>query len=193
VRLLIGLLFTFAFAAASGLAATWDVTARGAPMLGGLRVCAWIALPKAGTADIDPFARAIVARNGSLPLGSGDGISFLARADDAGKALDGRCDVTVSGTTPLARYWTLTLYNPDGGLVANAVGRYGFTSREILRRADGSFEIVIAPRARAGNWLPTGGVGRYVLALRLYDTPVGLGTRARSDVVMPAISGGACQ
>ena len=35
------------------------------------------------------------------------------------------------------------------------------------------FEIVIAPRARAGNWLPTGGVERYMLVLRLYDTPVG--------------------
>jgi hypothetical protein len=192
VRLLIGLLFTFAFAAASGLAATWYVTARGAPIFGGLRVGAWTALPKAGTAEIDPFARAIIARNGALPLGSGDGISFLARADDTGKALDGRCDVVVSGLTPLARYWTLTLSDPNGRLVANAVGRHGFTSREVVRRADGAFEIVIAPRARAGNWLPTGGVERYILALRLYDTPVGLATRARSDISMPAISGGSC-
>ena len=55
----------------------------------------------------------------------------------------------------------------DGELVANSVNRYGFTSQEIVRRADGSFEIVVAPRASPGNWLPTGGIERYVLVLRL--------------------------
>ena len=38
----------------------------------------------------------------------------------------------------------------------------------------------------------TGGVGRYVLALRLYDTPVGLATRAGPDVPMPSISVRGC-
>src|SRR5262249_59519085 len=75
--------------------------------------------------------------------------------------------------TPTARFWTLTLYNPDGALVANSTNRYGFTSQEIVRRSDGSFDIVVAPRANPGNWLPTGGVGRYELVLRLYDTAVG--------------------
>ena len=65
------------------------------------------------------------------------------------------------GVTPAARFWTLTLYNPDGELVANSINRYGFTSQEIVRHADGSFEIVVAPRANPGNWLPTGGVERY--------------------------------
>ena len=46
--------------------------------------------------------------------------------------------------------------------------RQGFTSQEIIRRSDGSFEKV-GPRARPGNWLPTGGVERYVLVLRLYE------------------------
>ena len=56
--------------------------------------------------------------------------------------------------------------------------RHGFTSQEIIRRADGSFDIMIGPRARPGNWLPTGGVERYVLVLRLYDTPIGVATRS---------------
>ena len=98
----------------------------------------------------------------------------------------------VSGTTPPARFWTLTLYDPDGRLVANSVNRYGFTSQEIVRRTDGSFDIVIAPRARAGNWLPTGGVERYVLVLRLYDTPVGVATRTGREAPMPTIIPGAC-
>ena len=72
-------------------------------------------------------------------------------------------------------------------------GRYGFTSREIVRRADGSFEIVIAPRANPGNWLPTGGIERYQLVLRLYDTAVGVSTKAGREVPMPAVSTRSCQ
>ena len=77
----------------------------------------------------------------------------------------------VSGVTPAARFWTLTLYDPKGQLVANTLQRYGFTSQEVIRGADGTFEIRVASRARAGNWLPTGGIERYALMLRLYDTP----------------------
>ena len=159
---------------------------------GAVRIGAWTAWPKNGTREIDPYARASIARTGELPIGSGDGVAFVARVDDHGHVLDGRCDVAVSGTTPPARFWTLTLYDPDGRLVANSVNRYGFTSQEIVRRTDGSFDIVIAPRARAGNWLPTGGVERYVLVLRLYDTPVGVATRSGREATMPAITPGAC-
>jgi hypothetical protein len=71
------------------------------------------------------------------------------------------------------------------------VQRHGFTSHEIVRNANGSFEISVGPRARPGNWLPTGGIERYVLVLRLYDTPIGVATRDR-DVPMPAVTRRAC-
>ena len=48
-----------------------------------------------------------------------------------------------------------------------------------MRNADGSFDIVVAPRTRAGNWLPTSGVDSYMLVLRLYDLPVGVATTRR--------------
>ena len=41
------------------------------------------------------------------------------------------------GRVPPTRYWTVTLHGPDGSLVANAALRYGFTSGELVRRADG--------------------------------------------------------
>jgi hypothetical protein len=100
--------------------------------------------------------------------------------------------VTLSGVTPAARFWTVTLYDPDGRLVPNAADRYGFTSQEIARNADGSFEIVLASRARPGNWLPTGGIDRFVVVLRLYDTPVGVATRTAKDAPMPAVTQGSC-
>jgi hypothetical protein len=184
-------LFAFATAALIGLGATW-LTLKEGVAYGGITVGAWSAWPKTGTPGIDPYARAMVARSGELPIGSGDGITFYARTDDAAQPLDGRCDVVLSGTTPQARFWTLTLYDPEGKLVANSVQRNGFTSQELIRSASGMFGITVGPRARPGNWLPTGGIDRYVLVLRLYDTPVGLATRSGPDTPMPSISQKGC-
>jgi hypothetical protein len=191
VRLLVGALFALAVAALIGLGTTWLALSRGTAF-GAISIGAWTAWPKTGTRDVDPYARATIARSGELPVSSGDGVSFLARADDNGRALDGRCDVVVGGVTPQARFWTLTLYDTQGQLVASSLDRQGFTSQEIVRHADGSFEIVIAPRARPGNWLPTGGIDSYVLLLRLYDTPVGVATRAAREAPMPSIGVRSC-
>lgn len=191
MRLLAGSLFAFAIAALVGLGATWLSLTRGVSF-GAITIGSWTAWPKTGTADADPYARATIARTGQLPVGLGDGVSFTAQQDDHGKNLDGRCAVTVSGITPPARFWTLTLYNAEGKLIANSLNRYGFTSQEVIRDAAGSFSIVIAPRASEGNWLPTGGVERYLLVLRLYDTPVGVATRAGREAPMPQISSKDC-
>ena len=187
MRLLLGSLFALAVAALVGLGATWLALTRGTAF-GAVTIGAWTSFPKSGTRDVDPYSRAAIARSGELPVGSGDGVAFLARTDDDGRSLDGRCEVRISGTTPQARFWTLTLYDPRGRLIGNAVDRQGFTSQEIVRNADGSFDIAVAPRTRAGNWLPTNGVESYVLVLRLYDSPVGVATRAAREAPMPSIA-----
>jgi hypothetical protein len=191
VRLLIATLFVLLIAAGVGLGSTYYALDRGAAF-GALRIGSWVSFPKTGTADADPYARASIARSGQLPLALGDGVSFIAKTDDAGRALDGRCSVVLSGITPAARFWTMTLYGPDGELVPNALNRHGFTSEEIVRRADGSFIINVDPRAAPGNWLPTAGVDRYQLVLRFYDTAVGVATKAGREVPMPAISTEIC-
>lgn len=191
MRLIILTLLALCIAAVVGVGATWMTTTRGTD-LGTLTIGAWTARPRTGTVDVDPYSRATITRNGELPVGTGDGVAFTTGRDDGNKSLDGRCDVVVSGVTPAARFWTLTLYDTKGNLVANSLARYGFTSQEIVRSADGSFEIHIAPRSRAGNWLPTGGIERYKLMLRLYDTPVGVATRTQRDAPMPAIATVGC-
>jgi hypothetical protein len=178
-------------AAAIGLGATWLTVTRGVAF-GAVTIGAWTAWPKSGSVDIDPYARATIARTGELPVGTGDGVAFYARTDDAGNSFDGRCTFTLSGMTPAARYWTLTLYGLDGRLVANTLDRHGFTSAEVMRDVNGRFAIGVAPRARPGNWLPTGGIERYVLVLRLYDTSVGVATRNAKEGPMPAITRKAC-
>jgi hypothetical protein len=191
VRLLVASIFAFALATLVGLGATYLALTRGAAF-GALKIGAWTAVPRTGTADADPYARASIARTGLLPIGLGDGVSFNATTDDKGTFLDGRCDVVLSGTTPTARFWTVTLYSANGQLVANSVNRFGFTSQEIVRNADGTFDITVAPRASVGNWLPTGGIERYMLVLRLYDTAVGVSTRAGKEVPMPTVRVESC-
>jgi hypothetical protein len=191
VRLIFLTLLALIVATVVGLGATWMTATRGTD-LGTLTIGAWTARPRTGTSEIDPYARASIARSGELPIGTGDGIAFTATTDDQKKLLDGRCDVVVSGVTPAARFWTLTLYDTKGRLVPNALQRYGYTSQEIVRAADGAFEIRLASRSRAGNWLPTSALERYVLMLRLYDTPVGVATRTQRDAPLPVIATVGC-
>lgn len=191
MRLIFISLIALVIATGVGLGMTWTTSTRGLSF-DALKIGPWTAWPKTGTSEIDPYARASVARSGELPIGSGDGVAFVASHDDKGRPLDGRCDVTVSGITPAARFWTLTLYDGQGNLVSNSLQRYGFTSQEIVRGADGAFEIRVAARSRAGNWLPTGGLDRYLLMMRLYDTPVGVSTRSQKDAPMPAIATVGC-
>lgn len=191
MRLILITLTALLVATVVGVGTTWMTTTRGTE-IGALTIGAWTARPRTGTADVDPYSRATIVRNGELPIGTGDGVAFTATTDDKKKALDGRCDVVVSGVTPPARFWTLTLYDRKGHLVANSLQRYGFTSQEIVRQSDGSFEIHIAARSRAGNWLPTGGIERYALMFRLYDTPVGVATRTQRDAPMPSIATVGC-
>lgn len=191
MRLFFGSCFTLALAAAIGLGATWLTLTRGVAF-GSLTIGAWTAWPKSGSVDIDPYARATIARNGELPIGAGDGVAFYSRTDDVGNVLDGRCTFAISGMTPAARYWTLTLYDTHGRLVANTLDRHGFTSAEILRETNGRFTISVGPRPRPGNWLPSGGVENFVLVWRLYDTPIGVTSLTTKEGPMPAIMRKGC-
>lgn len=177
---------TLAIGAVIGLGLTWVTTVRGYGPTA-IRSGAWEAWPKAGTEDADPYARAALARAGELPLELADGIAFVATTDDAGKALDGRCDLRLSGTVPQARFWTLTVTDERGRLIENAAQRSGFTSPEVVWNRDGTLDVALGPRARAGNWLPTGARGHIVLTLRLYDTPVGLASRTSDAPAMPKL------
>jgi len=191
VRLFFGSFFTLMVAAAIGLGATWLTLTRGVAF-GSLTIGAWTAWPKSGSVDIDPYARATIARTGELPVGAGDGVAFYAHNDDGGNPFDGRCTYVVSGMTPAARYWTLTLYDAQGRLVANTIDRHGFTSAEIVREADGRFVINVGPRARPGNWLPSGGIERFIMVWRLYDTPIGVASLTTKEGPMPAVVRKSC-
>jgi hypothetical protein len=70
-------------------------------------------------------------------------------------------------------FWSITLYNAAGFLVANPIGRYsiGDETPGLLRGADGSLTIVVSasrPTETEVNWLPAP-TGAFSLVLRVYD------------------------
>jgi len=152
----------------------------------------WRVSTKAGTAEADPYARAALERSGEIPLALGEGLQFVADADDDGAALDSRCDYLVGPKSPAARYWTLSLVDREGFPVDNAAERYGFRSSEVLRRADGAFFVAVSRQAHSGNWLPIGASGRFSLVFRLYDTPLGATAGELEKSAMPRVMREGC-
>ena len=154
---------------------------------------AWVAHPVQGTPNADPYSAATHARTGRVPLASGEGLIFFATHDTDGVSLSPRCEYAIMGRAAPARLWTLTALDSNLRLTETASTRAGLHSRHILRRPDGSFHIHAAPRARAGNWLPTTPQARgLVFALRLYDTPLTTGTGV-ANVPMPILERRSCQ
>ena len=160
----------------------------------GLPAGAWRSTPRDGGGDIDPYALAANARAGLLPLGTAEGLSFLATTDDAGRTLSSRCEYVIKGPMPSARYWTLSLLDPQGFPIANAANRYGFTSSETLQLGSDAVAIAVSTNARSGNWLPVGRAGDYTLMLRLYDTSLSTtGRTTFENVRMPSIKQSGCK
>ncbi|GEP02791.1 hypothetical protein MOX02_08290 [Methylobacterium oxalidis] len=166
-----------------------DWATRGRYPFGGVTVGPWTAWPRAGASNADPYARAVNARRGEIPLAVGEGLLLSATTDDTGRGLEAGCRYSIAGHTPPARAWTLTVTGRGAPDPARPSLRSGFTSTEILRERDGRFAILLAPEAQAGNWLPSPGrSGALRLALRLYDTPVAAGTGSLDPETLPAIT-----
>jgi hypothetical protein len=177
---------------ALGLILTWVVIDR-KKGFGSIEAGPWTSFSRIGATDVEPYSRAILAYYGETPLSESEAISFVAYGDSSGADFNADCDYAVSGEVPVAHYWTLTLYSPDGALISNPASRYGFTSREVLRNSSGQFLITIARHARPGNWLPSGDAARFVLVLRLYDSELSTASGTIDAGKMPVLVKGPCE
>lgn len=144
----------------------------------------WQVHPQIGTREIDPYARATLARSADIPLAAGEGLTFRANTDSLSRPLRSDCTYTITGTTPSARFWSLTLQDENGLLPDGWQSeRFTTTSVRITRPEDGALHIAISPQPQAGNWLRAPDDGGFSIALRLYDTPAG-GTLTRFTAEM---------
>jgi hypothetical protein len=186
VGYVLGVIAALALGAGIGLGATWLAIENGVGF-GAIRAGAWVAWPRIGSMDADPYSKAVVARAGAVPLGLGEGLSFVATTDDQGRPLERSCSYRLTGRTPTARLWTLTLHDFAGGLLPNAADRTGFTSGEVLREPNADFSIALSATPQPGNWVPVSGTGPFVLVLRLYETPVSASSSSTDPSMLPRI------
>lgn len=170
---------------ALGLWSAW-VSVRSPAPIDAISLGPWQAWPNAGTADVDPYSRARLARTGEIPLGSGEGLVLLAQTDDSGEPLTSTCDYRVAGETPSARLWTLSVEDTEGQVVTDRDMVSALGSDVLLRTPEGAFEIALSSNPKAGNWLSTDAAPRFRIVVRLYDTTARLVT-ALTTLAMPHI------
>ncbi len=121
--------------------------------------------------------RAMVAQLGlgaNLPE---DAIYPINLGDEAGKPLDGTNKYTIhfdkGATPPVDAFWSLTLYDPDGFQVGNALNRFAVSSwMPFAYNADGSLDLYFQSdspgKEKEANWLPAP-KGPFTLTMRLYS------------------------
>jgi DNA sulfur modification protein DndE len=134
-----------------------------------------------GTYGTDYRLRAVVTQVGLGALVPEQSIYPLALLDRLGQPLTGAkkyvVHVPAGGFPPVTEngFWSLTLYDNDGFIVANEIDRYAINDRTDLQyNADGSVDLYLQAEkptdpAQAQNWLPTP-AGAYRLLWRTYGT-----------------------
>ncbi|MCB1382670.1 MAG: DUF1214 domain-containing protein [Notoacmeibacter sp.] len=153
---------------------------------GSVTVSAWTAYPVAGTPAADPYTKAHIARNGELPLGAGEGLTFAATKDSAGDAITGNCSYRIEGQMPASRLWTLHAEGFRRGQTPVEGLPDALHSRRVLYGPDGGVRVLASAAAQPDNWLAIPSEGPLSLVLTFYDTELASGSRAY-EAEMPQI------
>lgn len=151
-----------------------------------LQIGSWVAYPSAGSIDADPYLRASSSRVGRIGLGSAEGLAFIAESDDKGDAMRSTCNYRLSGRTSSARAWTFRVVDDRLRPIATGNSIIATNSGNVVRKSDGSFELVISDTINTRNWLPMKGDGTLKFILTLYDTSIGSNIGI-GEFVMPNI------
>ena len=169
LRTLVQLIAVFAVSLVLGISSARYMIEEGS-FLTTQRAGPWASWLSEGNPNADLYTKAHLARSGRLPLTSTTARYFTASTDSQGYHLTSDCEYLIEGSALNARWWSLAVYDENGGLIENPSGRYSFNDEELLRHADGSFRINLSSKARPENWLPSGAVEQpLVLMLRIYS------------------------
>lgn len=152
----------------------------------------WSTSPATGGSDAGFYLRSFVAVAGLYALSSKETVYYTAFTDDAGRALDGRCDYRVAGRALPARWWSMTAYGADHYLVPNAAGIHSRHAGNLALAADGGYVVALSAQESAGDWLPAPASGLFSVTLRLYNPQ----PQVQADLgglALPSITRGACR
>jgi hypothetical protein len=153
---------------AGGLGSAWYMIEAGS-RLSTRSFGPWVAWISAGRLEADPYTRAHTARNALLPLSSTLQVVFRAKTDSSGGRLTSTCDYALLIDDLSPAWWSLSVFDVQGRLIANPAERHAFNSATAMREPDGRALVTVARDARPGNWLPSGRGNRIVLVLTVQD------------------------
>jgi hypothetical protein len=134
----------------------------------------WIVIPK-DFADYD--TRAGIAMVGLGGIWPRDVVYPTAFIDGDGKSLDGANRYVLhfdKGQTPPTNVtWSVSMYDPEGYYVPNAINRYDLAPSMPLKfSADGSLDLYIQATSPGAdeeeNWLPAPSTGQFNLTVRIF-------------------------
>lgn len=172
----------------AGLGSSWYMVEAG-NRLTTAKTGPWVMWPAAGRTGSDPYTRAHFARAGALPLSTVVARTYTATSDSDGARLHSSCDYAVTGKHLPDHWWSLSVFDTRGNLIANSINRHAFTTDTIALDTDGSFVATLSRDIGPGNWLPIGGAGRVAIVFTVVDTKARSLTREIEDeaAVLPAI------
>lgn len=157
----------------------------------GEAIGAWTTGRDFGTADQSMRTRAVVAMRGLLALPASEARYYTASVDDGGQRLMGNCTYRITGGAIPTRWWSLTLYDSAGYLVANDRDTFSFGSAGLSPAEQNRWTIIVSPTEQPGRWLPTGGGDAFELTLRAY-LPADGGTNNFTAAQLPSIRKEGC-
>ena len=152
---------------------------------------AWTTGRDFGTADQGATTRAVVAMRGLLALPASEARYYTASVDDGGQPLAGNCTYRVTGGLLPARWWSLTLYDKSGYLVANDADTFSVGSAGLPANEQNRWTVLVSPIQQQGRWLPTGGKPGFDLTLRVY-LPADGGSGNLTAAQLPSIRKESC-
>ena len=122
--------------------------------------------------DADPYTRAALERSGEIPLAVGEGLQFIARADDSGAALESALRLSRRPHDAARPLLDLEPHRPAGlsGRKSDRALRISIERNSARRRRR------LRHRGLRASAMPAIGCrsarkDRFALALRLYDSP----------------------
>jgi hypothetical protein len=120
--------------------------------------------------------RAIITQQGLGANSPEDAVYPLNIGDKDGKPLDGTANYTIhfdkDEIPPVNAFWSITLYDPEGFQVANALNRFAVSNWMPFKyNDDGSLDLYFQNESpgedKEANWLPAP-KGPFTLTMRLY-------------------------
>ena len=137
----------------------------------------WSTIVSTGSKDASVLQKATIAVGGLLASTRENSV-YYRLFEVGGEPLRRNCRYRISGGNYDANWWSITAYGWDNYLMPNVEKRYSFNNENIVRDADGRWEIIVDSRKQPGNWLPVGPSGApawrnffeydFDLLLRLY-------------------------